>query len=217
VIDFDSAKQTIWNTRERGLGWMHPKAVAWTSDGEHLVVAVPNDTPCRRPSDTPDVFVVGPTSGAIENKLSTGLLVGDIAVTADGRVFAVDYDCIGVFANHDPRLRVFDLRTGKRVRELSGRGSGVRYAASASRNGNRLAAYTGIVKAGFDWGDMVPFDKHIDATFSVWNLSNYEVLVTSQNLAERTSGRFRVPGQVPLRMSPQGGFVLQGRAIYELP
>jgi WD40 repeat protein len=217
VVDFDSAKQTVWDTRERGLGSMNPKAVGWTSDGGHLVVAVPNVFPCRRPLDAPDVFVVDPVSGTIENKLSTGLLVGDIAVTADGRLFAVDYDCVGVFVDHDPKLTVFDLHTGKKVKELSGRGTGVRYAASASRNSNRLAAYTSIVKAGFDWGDMVPFDKDIDATFSVWNLSNYEVLVTSQNLPERTSGRFRVAGQIPLRMSPKGGFVVQGRAIYELP
>jgi WD40 repeat protein len=217
VFDFDSAKQTIWNTRELGLGWMNPKAASWTSDGEHLVVAVPNVFPCGRPSHTPDVFVVDPTSGAVESKLSTGLLVGDIAVTSDGRLFAVDHGCVGVFVNHDPKLRVFDLRTGKKVKELSGRGTGVRYAASASRNGNRVAAYTGIVKAGFDWGDMVPFDKQIDATFSVWNLSNYELLVTSQNLGERISGRFRVAGKIPLRMSPKGGFVLQGGTIYELP
>lgn len=217
VVDFDLAKQTVWNTRERGLGWMNPKAVRWTSDGEHLVVAVPNVFPCGRPPDTPDVFVVNPTSGAIENKLRTGLLVGDIAVTTDGRLFAVDHGCVGVFVNHDPKLRVFDLRTGEKVKELSGRGTGVRYAASTSRNGNRVAAYTGIVKPGFDWSDMVSFDKQIDATFSVWNLSNYELLVTSQNLAERTSGHFRRAGQIPLRMSPKGGFVLQGGAIYELP
>jgi WD40 repeat protein len=217
VVDFDLAKQTVWNTRERGLGWMNPKAVSWTSDGKHLVVAVPNVFPCGRPSDTPDVFVVDPTSGAIENKLSTGLLVGDIAVTADGRLFAVDYGCVGVFVNHDPKLRVFGLRTGKKVKELSGRGTGVRYAASASRSGNRVAAYTGIVKAGFDWGDMVPFDKHIDATFSVWNLSNYELLVTSQNLAEPTSGRFRVAGQIPLRISPKGGSYCKGEPSTSFP
>jgi WD40 repeat protein len=217
VVDFDSATQNVWNTRERGLGWMNPKAVSWTNDGEHLVVAVPNVFPCGRPLDTPDVFVVDPASGVIENKLSTGLLVGDIAVTADGRLFAVDYDCVGVFVDHDPKLRVFDLRASKKVKELPGRGTGVRYAVSVSRNGNRVAAYTSIVKAGFDWGDMVPFDKRIDATFSVWNISNYEFLVTSQNLPERTSGRSRVAGQIPLRMSPKGGFVLQGGAIYELP
>lgn len=217
VVDLDSAKQTVWDTRERGLGWMNPIAVSWTSDGEHLVVAVPNIFPCGRPSNTPDVFMVDPVSGAIENKLSTGLLVGDIAVTADGRVFAVDHDCVGVFVDHDPKLRVFDLRSGKKVKELSGRGTGVRYAVSASRNGNRIAAYTGIVKAGFDWGDMVSFDKHIDETFSVWDLSNYKVLVVSQNLPEPNSGRFRVEGQIPLRMSPTGQFVVQGRAVYELP
>jgi len=217
VVDLDSAKQTVWDTRERGLGWLNPKAVSWTNGGDHLVVAVPNVFPCERPLHTPDVFVVDPASGAIENKLSTGLLVSDIVVTADGRLFAVDYDCVGVFADHDPKMRVFDLRTGKRLKELSGRGTGVRYSASASRNGNRLTAYTGIVKAGFDWGDMVPFDTHIDATFSVWDLSNYEVLVTSQNLADRTEGRFRVAGQIPLRMSPTGQFVVQGRAVYELP
>lgn len=217
VVDLVSAKQTVWDTRERGLGSINPRAVSWTSDGEHLVVAVPNVFPCARPLGTPDVFVVDPISGAIESKLSTGLLVGDTAVTADGRLFAVDHDCVGVFVNHNPKMRVFDLRTGKKVKELSGRATGVRYAASASQNGSRVAAYTGIVKAGFDWGDMVPFNKHIDATFSVWNLSNYEMLVTSQSLAERTSGRFRVVGQIPLRMSPEGGLVLQGGAIYELP
>jgi hypothetical protein len=124
VVDFDSAKQTIWNTRELGLGWMNPKAVSWTSDDEHLVAVVPNVFPCGRPSDNPDVFVVNPTSGAVENELSTGLLVGDIAVTADGRLFAVDQGCVGVFVNHDPKLRVFDLRSGKKVKELSGRGTG---------------------------------------------------------------------------------------------
>jgi WD40 repeat protein len=217
VVDFDSAKQIIWNTRDHGLGSMNPKAVSWTSDGEHLVVAVPNVFPCGRPSDAPDVFVVDPTSGALENKLSTGLLVGDIAVRADGRLFAVDHGCVGVFVNHDPKLRVFDLPTGKKIKELSGRGTGVRYAASASRNGNRVAAYTGIVKPEFDWGDMVPFDKHIDATFSVWNLSNYELLFTSQNLTERTSGLFRVAGQVPLRMSPKGGAYCKGEPSTSFP
>lgn len=217
VVDFDSATQTVWNTRERGLGWMNPKAVSWTSDSKHLVVAVPNIFRCGRPLDTPDVFVVDPVSGVIENRLTTGLLVGDIAVTEDGLLFAVDYDCVGVLVNHDPKLRVFDLRNSKKVKELPGRGAGVRYAVSVSRSGNRVAAYTGMVKAGFDWGDMVPFDKRIDTTFSVWNISNYELLATSQNLPERTSGRSRVAGQIPLRMSPKGGFVLQGGAIYELP
>lgn len=217
IVQFDSAQDTVWNTRERGLGWMNPTAVAWTSDGHQLVVAVPNEVACNSPGSTPDVFAVQPLSGAIQQKLTTGLLVGDIAVTPDSRVLVVDRDCVGVFENHHPPLRVFDLRTGKKIKELTGWGGGVRYAISVSRNGGRAVADTGIVKARFDWGDMVPFDVQGDSTFSVWNLKNYEGLVTSQNLMQRMSGRFRVDGQVPLRISPNGGFVLRGNSIYELP
>jgi hypothetical protein len=150
--------------------------------------------------------------------LTTGLLVGDVAVTSDGRIFAVDFDCVGVFANHDPELRIFDLQTGKKLKELPGRGTGVRYEVSASRNGRRVAAYTGLVKTAFDWGDMVANDKLIDKTFTVWNSTTYEMLVTSQILPSLSgSPRVRTAGEIPLRISTSGNFVLLGQTIYELP
>lgn len=218
IVDFDSGKQMAWNTSNRGLGVMSPTAISWTNDGEHLVVAEPNTFACSRPFNLPDVFEVNPHSGSIEKKLTTGLLVGDVAVTPDGRVFAVDFDCVGVFANHDPKLRIFDLQTGKKLKELPGRGTGVRYEVSVSRNGSRIAAYTGLVKTAFDWGDMVANDKLIDKTFTVWNSTTYEMLVTSQMLpSKRGYPRFRTAGEIPLRMSPRGNFVLQGQTIYELP
>ena len=101
--------------------------------------------------------------------------------------------------------------------ELSGRGGGVRYEVSASRTGARAVADTGIVKAKFDWGDMIPFDAHVDSTFSVWNLKTYEGVATSQNLAKEIRRHVKGAGQVRLRMSPSGGFVLKGSNIYELP
>ena len=136
------------------LGWNNPKAIAWESDGQHLVLAVPNAIPCQPAGEVPDVFVVEPLSGTVSQKLTTGLLIGDLAVTPDNRVLAVDYDCLGVAVNHHPKMRVFDLGTGKLVKELSGRSSGVRYSVSASRNGDRAVAYTGKMKVLFDWGDM---------------------------------------------------------------
>lgn len=215
VVDLDSAKQTLWGTKERG--FLHTaRTLRWTSDGEHLVVAAP-DHPCGRPGNTPDVFVVNPSSGVVERKLSTGLLVGDIAVTADGRLFAVDYDCADFFTNRAPKLRVFDLHTGKKIRELPGRGTGVRYAVSVSQNGNRLAAYTGIRKQADDWASLEVYEKNIDSTFTVWNATNYDVLVTSQNVAASTLGPILVGNRIPLRMSSKGGLVLMGGAIYEVP
>ena len=217
LVQLNSAKEAVWNTKERGVGWARPRAITWSADGQRLVLAVPNGWACGNPGNEPDVFAVEPASGTITRKLTTGLLVGDIAVTPDGRVLAVDDDCVGVFRNHDPKLRVFDLYTGKKVKELSGRGGGVRYEVSAARTGDRAVADTGIVKARFDWGDMVPFDFYVDSTFSVWNIKTYERVATSQNLANGERRHFNAREQMRLRMSPNGGFVLKGANIYELP
>jgi hypothetical protein len=218
VYDLDSGKQLGgWNTRERGLGVLRPKALQWDTDGQRLVVAVPNTFPCLSPDNQPDLFVVDALSGSVRMKLTTGLLVGDISVTPDERVWAVDYDCLGVFKNHAPKMKVFDLRTGKRLKELSGRGSGVRYAVSASRNGNRVAAYTGKMRVHFDWGDMVPSDVFIDRTFSLWNLNNYEGIVTSQDLTLPLKQHVNGRRSLVLRLSERGGFVLFEDTIYEIP
>lgn len=199
-----------WDTP---LGWVwFTRGLAWHPNGKLLLLAVPNATPCMSPTNQPDVFAFDVATGAIKHKLTTGLLTGSIAVTADGRVLAVDENCLGVFANHNPKLRVFDLSTGKRIREVSGRGAGVRYSVSSSADGSRFLAFTGKVKMKFDWSDGVPQDVRVDGTFSVWNLSNYEGTVTSQNL----------PGlnAQGLRLSPKAGYALSvGKAsfVYELP
>ena len=174
----------VGTTRRQSRGKATAKISCWR---------FPTDS-CQPAGDVPDVFVVEPLSGTVSQKLTTGLLIGDLAVTPDNRVLAVDYDCLGVAVNHHPKMRVFDLGTGKLVKELSGRSSGVRYSVSASRNGDRAVAYTGKMKVLFDWEYMAPMDSYIDHTFSVWNLKNYTGQVTSQNLA---------PGKsVPLRFRP---------------
>lgn len=217
LVQLDSGQEAVWNTKDRQVGYMQPTSIAWSGDGQWLILAVPNNWPCGDPDDQPDVFAVEPKTGAIRYKLTTGLLVGEIAVTPDARVLAVDRNCVGVWKNHDPKLRIFDLYTGKRIKELSGRGGGVRYEVSASRFGNRAVADTGIVKEKFDWGDMLPVDSHVDSTFSVWDLTNYDHVITSQNLLQRLQGGSKHQVRLPLRMSPNGGFVLKGSNIYELP
>jgi hypothetical protein len=75
-----------------------------------------------------------------------------------------------------------DLSTGKRIREISGGETGVRYSVFSSADGSRFLAFTGKVKMKFDWSDGVLQDERVDGTFSVWKLSNYEGIITSQNL-----------------------------------
>jgi len=218
VYDLDSGEQlNEWNTGDRRVGIYPPKALQWEANGLRFVIAAPNAFPCMEPGNQPDLFVVDALTGTIPVEMTTGLLVGGIAVTPDDRVWAVDFDCLGVFVNHAPKMKVFDLHTGKRLRELTGRGSGVRFAVSASGNGNRVAAYSGKMKAHFDWGDMVPFDETIDRTFTVWNANSYEAILTSQDVTDPRQQQNLTLREPILRISMKGGFVLFGQNIYELP
>lgn len=211
VYDLTASKRVqSWDTPQ---GWISfTNNLAWHPDSRLLVVAIPNAIPCVSPSNQPDVFAFDVHTGAIKQKFTTGLLTGSIAVTSDGRILAVDRNCLGVLKNRDPKLRIFDLSTGKKVREVSGRGTGVRYSVSASADGSRFLAFTGKMKTKFDWGDMVHQDVRVDGTFSVWNLSDYQGIVTSQN----------IPGlnAFGLRLSSKGRYAVSyGKAsfVYELP
>jgi WD40 repeat protein len=210
---YDLASGATVQSWDTPLGWIEfTRGLAWHPNGKLLLLAIPNATPCMAPTNQPDVFAFDVMTGAIKQKFTTGLLTGSIAVSADGRVLAVDENCLGVFANHDPKLRVFELSTGKKIREVSGRGAGVRYSVSISADGSRFLAFTGKVKMKFDWSDAVPQDVRVDGTFSVWNLSNYEGVVTSQNLPGLNAQE--------LRPSPKGGYAVSvGKAsfVYELP
>jgi WD40 repeat protein len=208
--DYSSGKfLRSWETPQ---GWIaFTKSMAWDRDGKLLLVPIPDETPCASPGSHPDVFAFDADSGTIKQKFRTGLTAGSIAVTGD-RVLAVDENCLGVFKNHNPDLRVFDLSTGKRVRELSGRRAGVRYRVSASAKGNRFLAFTGMMKMQFDWSDAVPTDRTVDETFSVWNAADYSAVATSQNIPGLKSS--------DLRISPKGAYAVSyGKAsfVYELP
>lgn len=199
-----------WNTPQ---GWISfTRGIAWDPSGKLLLIAIPNVFPCASPDNEPDIFAFDVRTGAIKKKFTTGLVTGSIGISSDNRVLAVDLNCPGVFKNHHPKLRVFDLATGKRLRAVSGRGTDVRYLVSVSADGNRFLAFTGKVKAKFGWGDFAPHRVVVDETFSVWNLKNYQGIVTSQN----------IPGLLAsgLRLSPNGGYAVSyGKAsfVYELP
>src|SRR5262249_40131763 len=150
--------------------------------GTELILAVPDTFPCTSSSNHADIFVADATSGAIRTKWKSGISVGDLAVTTDSRVWAVDSRNFGAVKNHDPKMRVFDLNTGKQLKDLPGRDSGVRYAVAASRSGDRIAAYTSKMKTVVDWLDGTSFPAAVDVTFSIWNSASFEGLMTSQDL-----------------------------------
>jgi WD40 repeat protein len=194
-------------------GWVRfSLGLTWAPDGRALYVAIPNRTPCLPASKTPDVFEFEVPSGNVRRKISTDMTTGNIAVSADGRLFAADRNCIGVFANHDPKLKVIALATGETIKTLSGRGTGLRYFVAASGDQSRFLAYSGTVKPNIDWLDATASPKFVDETFSVWNMHDYSPIVTSQN----------IPGlnRAEVRMSTTGRFVVVAgftSGVYEVP
>jgi hypothetical protein len=210
LYDLSSGKSTLsWDTP---IGWISFRSIAWHPNGKLLLIAIPNEMPCSSPSSGPDIFAFDAQTGAIKKEFRTGLLTGSIAVTSDSRVLAVDLNCYRVFKNHDPKVKVFDLTTGKHLRSVSARETGARYQVSASADGSRFLAFTGKMKMDYDWSDLVGYGVVVDETFSVWNLVNYEGIVTSQN----------VPGlrNSEIRLSSRGKYAVSyGKAsfVYELP
>jgi WD40 repeat protein len=211
LYDLSSGKRALsWDTPQ---GWIYfTRSIVWHPNGKLLLIAIPNESPCSSPGSQPDIFAFDVQTGAIKQKIRTGLLTGSIAVSSDSRVLAVDFNCFRVFKNHDPKLKVFDLTTGKHLRSVSARETGARYLVSASADGSRFLAFTGKIAAKFDWSDAVSYDKVVDETFSVWSLTSYEGIVTSQNILGLKKSE--------LRLSSKGKYAVSyGKAsfVYELP
>lgn len=210
IYEIASARHVLgWDTPP---GWVYfTQELRWEPDEKRLVVAIPNGFPCSSPGSEPDVFVFDVETGIVARKFRTGMLTGSIALAPDHRVLAVDMNCLGIFKNHHPKLRVFDLATGKRLRDVSGRGSGVRYFVSTSADGSRFLAFTGRIKPKFDWVDFVPDSAVVDETFTVWNLKDYGEVAVSQNIPGLKDSRMRI--------SPKGHYAVSYGAasfVYDL-
>lgn len=153
--------------------------------------------PFARSSQHPNVFLFDTRNGTELKTFDTELVTRSIAVSC-GRLFAVDSGEVGLISNHDPKMKVFDLGTGKVVGQLSGRESGVRFVVAAARNANIITAFTGKIKRGFDWLDITSYSYAEDTTFTVWNSNTLQQLITSP----------KVNGLADLRLSADGKHVL---------
>jgi hypothetical protein len=177
-----------------------------------IFVASTNSIPCLAPSVRPDVFGFDARTGTLKTSFTTGLMVGDIAVSPARELLAVDANCVGLISNHHPKMAVIDLNMGDHLRDVGAKGGGVRYRVAISRNGERVVAWTSHVKCGtFDWLDMNCYGASVKPTFTVWHLPDFEIVAKSQILSAEGF----------LRISSSGRYVLVYGAgtglIYEVP
>jgi WD40 repeat protein len=211
IIDLEGAVAAHWKTRPSPMfADRSRKGIAWHPDGTLLVIALPNEMPCNRPSRDPDIFAYDVSTNSQVRSFRTGLLVGEIAVSADGKLFAVDTNCRGIFSNHFPPLRVFDVKTGKSLQEIKAKPSGVRYVVHASQDGRRIVAFTGHIKARMDFLEVT--EVVVDRTYSVWSADSYALIAKSDDISGLR--------EETMRLSRTGKYLLVGGkswAVHELP
>jgi hypothetical protein len=194
-------------------GWLgYAGSLKWHPSGTLILIPIPNSQPCRYATGQPDVFAFDIKSGDLKYQLTTGLQIGNIAVAPDGRVLAVQRGCFQLSHGGGRPLEVFDLSSRRHLQNVSGRATGVLYSVSISADGSRFIAFTGNVKRKYDFLDATSYGVAVDEAFSVWNLTNYDGIVTSQN----------VPGlkDSDLKLSSSGKYAVSiGRAsfVFTLP
>ena len=184
------AKMRSWSMNQEA--W----TCVWHPDGRRVFVVTGDWNRNNR-----EIVELDVATGARADVLAVAMPVSSIAVTSDQRVFVVDGRPKGVFIARDPTLRVFDLATnGRMIHEFGGRGNGVRYHLSVSRDGRRIVAFTGIQKMEINWEYLIYVPQLLDRTFSVWDLQNKQGIVTSQDLLGMENNFFSI--------SPGGHFVV---------
>jgi len=221
IYDISSGQRVSkWEVPARELTYDQDRGIAWDLNSQTVYLAAPSSVPCLAPRGTHDVFGFDARTGAITAAFTTGLLVGDIAVTPGELLLAVDANCVGVHSNRNPKLVVFDLKRNNLTREVRAEKTGIRYKVSVSRNGQRAVAWTSDVRCRFDWCDMVSYGCTADPMFTVWRLPDFSVVVSSPKLFVR--GRIIAPDQeaVALRMGSTGHYLLvygTSGLVFELP
>jgi WD40 repeat protein len=196
------AKMRSWSVGPSFAG-----AEAWHPDGKRVFVVTGDWT--RKDREIVE-FDIATDARAV--RLLVTMPVSSIAVTSDQRVYVVDGRQKGALVARDPTLQVFDLASGKMVHEFGGRGNGVRYHLSVSRDGRRLVAFTGKEEMKFDWEYSIYVPYTLDRTLSVWDLQDNQGIVTSQDLQSLEHSFFSI--------SPAGHFVVvtgQHSQVVELP
>lgn len=193
-----------WSASSNGLHW-HP-------NGRFIIVAIPNAKSCQSSTHQPDIFGFDAETGATRYRLTSGMDSPRVIVTPDSRVLAVPGPCVHNFSHNHSKLKVFDLISAKHLHDGSSRVTGVGYSISASADGKRFLAFTGEVRKKFDWGDAYFYYVDVDRKFSVWSLTEYAGIVTSQDVPNLEV--------TELRLSPNGRYAVScGKAsfIFDLP
>ncbi len=193
--------------------------MAWSPDGKRLAISLLPFLPGQRKltKDDKNLEVVDVASGKILEQLNTGYLAGPVAYAGDSKLLTATAEMAWMLPAGSHSIKVWDLATGRMLRQIQAPPMGVRGSLEVSADGHRVLGYIGAEESAGPVGDPESSFDIFEQRFRIWALPSGRVLATSPALPKASK-------RAQLRTSAKGNAVLvywkypdNPILIYEVP
>jgi WD40 repeat protein len=177
-------------------------AISLDPEGSRVALSVEPFIPGERTlrPDENNVVIYEVSSGRPLNSINTGYLAGTVRLGADGTLLTVSGDNSRPERNGKDTLKVWDLQTGKLLREIASPPEGIHYNLQISEDGRVAVAYDGLEKTK---GFLERVNVTLYQRLRMWDLATGNVLATTPDLLPMVQG-----GSPHFRVSPNGDVIV---------
>lgn len=196
IYDLGSGNLTRkWSFPNYGFG-----GVSMDPKGARVAISLLPFSPGERPlpSKERNVFTYDVNSGEITSEFSTGYLAAEVRFVGNDTLATVSAET-GLGGHKKDGIRLWDVKTGRLLREILSPPTGVRYHLEVSEDGKTALGY--VAKEVNHWWWLDPASVITEyARFRLWDLATGGVIATSPDLPNTTGS--------DLALSPKGDVVL---------
>jgi WD40 repeat protein len=177
-------------------------AISLDQEGNRVALSVEPFIPGERTlrPDENNVVIYEVSSGRLVNSLNTGYLAGSVCLGANGTVLTVSGDNAHPDRNGKDTLKIWDVQTGKLLREIASPPEGIHYNLQISEDGRVAVAYDGLEKTK---GFLERVNITVSQRLRMWDLTTGKVLATTPDLLPTVQG-----GSPHFRVSPKGDLIV---------
>ncbi len=160
------------------------RGLSWSPDGTELVTTLisyeQNDGAASIPKNFPDLRVVNVTTGQLTSEVMTGSPSGisDVAFVGNEAVMTVSSYPGASFRDRSGVLRLWNIKTGTILQEITSPPNGVHYDVQVSQDGRVLLGYAGKSRV------VESYVVDAEQRFRLWDTTTWNVLFTSPPIAK---------------------------------
>lgn len=175
--------ELIWGTSFSNVG---VKDIAWSPDGERLAVTLLTENPrLVVPHVIDNLRVLDARSGREMLETPVGFMQGPVCFGSHGQILTAPYFVVSQQPLKHQRIKVWDGRTGRFLREIGYPGRDVQGALEASSDGRVVVGYVGRMDSGFSWHGMEDEVRGWQEKLAVWDARDGKLLASTPDIHVR--------------------------------